>query len=237
MNGVLDIQDIPKMLEWYLAFLFSTTLHEAAHAWTAWKLGDDTARRGGQVTLDPRPHIRREPIGMVVVPLASFWFGGWMIGWASAPFNAYWAVQYPRRAGLMAIAGPLSNLCLALLAGLAIVAGVAIHLFQAPAVLQFGHMTEALNGGWAEILASVLSILLSLNLLLGIFNLLPLPPLDGASMLLLFFNRQTAAKIFGVIRHQTVQFFGIYFAWKWFGYVFRPVQRLVTHLLYPGVFY
>jgi hypothetical protein len=66
-------------IQWYLVFLFSTTLHEASHAFAAMKLGDSTAYEGGQVTLDPLPHIRREPIGTVVVPIISFILGGWMM--------------------------------------------------------------------------------------------------------------------------------------------------------------
>lgn len=58
--------DLLTGIKLYLVFLLSTSFHEAAHAWTAWKLGDDTAHRGGQVTLDPTPHIKRSPIGMEV---------------------------------------------------------------------------------------------------------------------------------------------------------------------------
>jgi len=74
-------------LMWYAVFLFSTVCHEAAHAWSASKLGDDTAKQGGQVSLNPVPHIRREPFGMVLVPLLSWFMGGWLIGWASAPIT------------------------------------------------------------------------------------------------------------------------------------------------------
>ena len=97
---------------WYLIFLFSLVAHEAAHAFTAWRLGDPTARKGGQVTLNPLPHIRREPIGTVAVPLVSYLIGGWMIGWASAPYDPEWARRNPRRAALMSFAGPAANLLL-----------------------------------------------------------------------------------------------------------------------------
>ena len=59
-------------LIWYVAFLFSTTLHEAAHSWAALRMGDPTAYHGGQVTLNPIPHIRRSPVGMVVIPIVAF---------------------------------------------------------------------------------------------------------------------------------------------------------------------
>ena len=72
---------------WFVAFLFSTTVHEAMHALVAWKGGDPTAYHGGQVTLSPIPHIRREPIGMLAVPLLTAMTKGWAIGWASAPYD------------------------------------------------------------------------------------------------------------------------------------------------------
>src|SRR5688572_28447957 len=72
---------------WYPVFVFSTTCHEAAHAWVAHRGGDHTAYADGLVSLDPLPHIRRSPMGMVVIPIIPFLMGGWMIGWASVPLN------------------------------------------------------------------------------------------------------------------------------------------------------
>src|SRR6267378_8641055 len=86
----------------YVVFLFSTTCHEAAHSLVAKWGGDLTAAEGDQVTLNPIPHIRRSPVGMVVIPILSFLLGGWMIGWASAPFDPNWQRQYPRRSAWMA---------------------------------------------------------------------------------------------------------------------------------------
>ena len=85
-------------LIWYVVFLFSTTCHEASHSLAAKLGGDLTAFHGGQVTLNPVPHVRREPFGMVLVPLLSFVLGGWMIGWASAPYGSF-------------LAGALSQTC------------------------------------------------------------------------------------------------------------------------------
>src|SRR3974390_2779791 len=117
---------------YYLVFLFSTTCHEAAHALVAKLGGDTTAAEGGQVSLNPIPHIRRSPFGMVLVPIASYLLGGWMIGWASAPFNPEWQRQYPRRAGWMALAGPAANFSLMVLAGIAIRVGLLAGYFQPP---------------------------------------------------------------------------------------------------------
>ena len=84
----------------YIVFLLSVTAHEAAHAWAGWKLGDDTAYLGGQVTLDPLPHIRREPIGMVVVPIVALMYIGFPIGYASAPYNPLWAQRLSQARGV-----------------------------------------------------------------------------------------------------------------------------------------
>ena len=93
---------------WYVVFLFSITMHEAAHAWVALRGGDPTAALSGQVTLDPRPHIRREPFGTVVVPILTYFTLGWMMGWASAPYDPAWADRYLRE--LRAITGPHADL-------------------------------------------------------------------------------------------------------------------------------
>ena len=75
---------------WYIVFLFSTTCHEGAHSLAAHLGGDSTAFRGGQGTLNPLPHIRREPFRTVVVPILSYLVANWMIGWASAPYDSAW---------------------------------------------------------------------------------------------------------------------------------------------------
>ena len=168
--------DLASGLVYYVVFLFSTTLHEAAHAWAAMRGGDLTAYHGGQVSLDPRPHIRREPFGMVILPIASVLLSGWPFGFASAPYDPRWAMQHPKRAGWMALAGPASNLLLVLLALLAIRAGDALGVFTAPESVTFGRIVVATHAGIWSGIAFLLSVFLSLNLLLGAFNLLPVPP-------------------------------------------------------------
>lgn len=79
--------EIATGLAFFAVFLFSTTLHEAAHAWAALRGGDPTAYAGGQVSLDPMPHIRREPFGMIVLPLLTSVTIGWPMGYASAPYD------------------------------------------------------------------------------------------------------------------------------------------------------
>src|SRR3954463_10630624 len=110
------MHQLADLVIWYLVFVFSTTCHEAAHAFVAYRGGDPTAYAGGHVSLDPLPHIRRSPMGMVVIPVLTFLLNGSMIGWASVPVNPTWARAHPRRAALMALMGPLTNLSLALVA-------------------------------------------------------------------------------------------------------------------------
>src|SRR5499427_6812021 len=109
---------------WFVAFLFSTTVHEAMHALVAWKGGDPTAYHGGQVSLSPIPHIRREPVGMLIVPLLTALTQGWAMGWASAPYDPVWAERHPRRAAVMAAAGPVGNFMVAIAAFVVIKIGL-----------------------------------------------------------------------------------------------------------------
>jgi len=128
----MDTPDIALGAIWYLAFLFSTTCHEAAHALVAKWGGDLTAFEGGQVTLNPVPHIMRSPFGMVVMPILSYVLGGWMIGWASAPYDPSWQRRHPHRSAWMALAGPAANFTLMLLSAGAIRTGIALGRFIPP---------------------------------------------------------------------------------------------------------
>jgi Zn-dependent protease len=222
---------------WYLAFLFSTTVHEASHALVALRLGDDTAARGGQVTLDPIPHIRREPLGMVIVPIISFLMGGWMIGWASAPYDPGWANRNPKRAALMAVAGPASNLLLCLTAALLIRLGIRAGCFDAPATITMTHIVAANRGGAWELAAVLCSVFFYLNLLLFAFNLIPLPPLDGSSVPLLFLSDDAAQKYTAFSRSPGMAMVGMILAWQFFGAFAPHLHDWAIHLLYPGIQY
>ena len=219
---------------WFAAFLFSTTVHEACHALVAWRLGDPTAYHGGQVSLNPWPHIRREPFGMVLMPLLSYSAGRWMIGWASAPYDPLWAARHPRRAGAMALAGPLGNLTLLGLATLGIRIGNATGAFIPPASIDFAHLTGAPGGGTAEALAALLSVFFSLNLILFLFNLLPMPPLDGSGVLLLLMPEELGRRWQTVMRHPLLSLVGILVAWRLFPLLFGPTFRMALRVLYPA---
>lgn len=228
---------LEKGFLWYAVFLFSTILHEAAHAFAAFKLGDTTAYEGGQVSLNPIPHIRREIVGTVVVPIVSFFMSGWMIGWASTPYDPRWALAYPRRSALMALAGPLSNLLLVLVSVAVIRAGLAHGVFEAPFKLTFSHVVEATSEGFTPFLCTLLSVFFSLNLLLCVFNLMPLPPLDGSGIIPLVLGDNGARRYMEFIRHPSFAFWGLFAAWKLFDLIFHPIHLQVINLLYPGVEY
>jgi len=206
----------------YVVFLFSTTCHEASHALVAKIGGDSTAALGGQVSLNPIPHIRRSPFGMVVFPLLSFFLsGGGMIGWASAPYDPLWERRHPRRAGWMALAGPAANFTLMLLSVLALRGGRMFHLFQRDAVT-----------GAPSLLGITLGVIFSLNLLLGTFNLLPVPPLDGSTGIMVFMSERSAQSYLDKIRGNNFAMAGILVALVVFREVYPIVQGMAMRLFF-----
>lgn len=233
----MDVTLILQGVLWYLVFLFSTTFHEASHAWAALKLGDPTAYEGGQVTLNPWPHIRREVFGTVVVPILSFAFAGWMIGWASAPYDPRWAQRWPRRSALMSVAGPAANLLLVAVAVIGIRGGLLAGVFEPPQRLTFTQVVGAVDPSWQGA-AMVVSVLFTLNLLLFLFNLIPVPPLDGSGALGLVLPEDTMRGYQRLLWGQPMlSLLGIIIAWRIFDHVFGPLFRVVIGWLYPGVQY
>jgi Zn-dependent protease len=233
LDATMSPLQIRDGLLWFLAFLFSTTVHEAAHALAALRGGDPTAYEGGQVSLSPIPHIKREPIGMLVVPLLTALTRGWAIGWASAPFDPRWAERHPRRAALMAAAGPAGNFSLAILAFIALRVGLATGYFVPPAALSLNHLVAAASdGAAATILAQALSVMLMLNALLGTFNLLPLPPLDGASAVVILLPERLADRFRHAMRSPQFSLFGLLIAWRLFPVIADPITDTVVRLLY-----
>lgn len=231
----MDPQFITTGLIWYIVFLFSTTCHEGAHALVAKLGGDPTAFHGGQVSLNPLPHIQRSPMGLVAIPLLTYILPPhWMIGWASAPYDPSWQYRYPRRAAWMALAGPAANFTLMIIAGVAIHVGTAAGYFRMPESAGFTHVTEAAVPGYAGFAATSLSILFVLNLLLGTFNLLPVPPLDGNTGIVLFMSKERALRFLEWTRTQGYGMAGLLLAWVLFDKVFDFVFRAALAVLYPG---
>ena len=217
---------------WYIVFLFSLTCHEAAHALVAKWGGDPTASRGGQVTLNPIPHMRREVFGTIIMPILSYAVGGWMIGWASAPYDPRWRDRHPLRAAWMALAGPLANVTLVLIAAVAIRVLILTGILAEPDRVGFTHVVDAAAPGAAEGVAFLVSILFSLNLLLALFNLIPVPPLDGSSAIGLVLGENGARRFAAMTRNPTLAIVGLLLCWQVFPYIFRPLFWMSLRWLY-----
>jgi Zn-dependent protease len=158
----------PERIAWGLTYfvvlLFSLSVHESAHAWIALRMGDDTAARQGRVTLNPLSHI--DPVGTVLIPLLQiFWGGVPLLGWARPTPVSGRNFRNPARSHvLVSGAGPLSNLLLAVLFTAALFLGLRSGVRESEPAMAL------LNTG------------IQMNVVLALFNLVPLPPLDGSSV-------------------------------------------------------
>jgi Zn-dependent protease len=225
---------LPDLICWYVVFVFSLVAHEAGHALTAWKLGDATAYAGGQVTLNPIPHMRQEPFGTIVLPLLSFVTQGWMIGWATTPINRLWALSNPRRSALVAAAGPLVNLIILVLSFVLIRFFLAHGDFVRPAepVVRLQSIVAGASPGPWMIAAELLSIAYALNLILFFFNLIPVPPLDGGSIIKLFLPSSIQQGYARLLAAPGTSMLGLLVAWVFFPRFFGPVIRQSVELIY-----
>jgi Zn-dependent protease len=170
----------------FVVLLFALSLHESAHGWMASRLGDQTARMLGRITLNPIKHI--DPVGTVMLPLVAMFTGVPLIGWAKpTPVNTRNFKNFVRDDILTTVAGPASNV-LAAVASLVMlivivkVSGGGRILVQAIAMGGFGGLNQPVMAAYpvAYPLALIFFIGVILNLFLAAFNLLPLPPLDGS---------------------------------------------------------
>jgi Zn-dependent protease len=220
------------LILWFVVFLISLSFHEAAHAWTSDKFGDYTGRYQGRITLNPIAHI--DPLGTILIPLMSFLGPNMpMFGWAK-PVDVNPLLWRDRKKAsiLVSAAGPASNLVLAAIAfviiKLLLVGGV---LYPSPN--GFINLVAPMPGQptLMEPIAKMLSVMLTLNIGLGIFNLIPIPPLDGSHVLEALLPPERAeayAQIrpFGPIILIALLWLGV------LGFIFIPVYRLVLTLLF-----
>lgn len=217
--------DIRLILIEAFVILFAITVHEAAHAWTANRLGDPTAAAKGRVSLNPLVHI--DLIGTIILPAFLIYMsvrtGGQtpVFGWAKpVPFNPY-NLRHPRKDGLwISFAGPLANLTAAL---------GAVALFQG---LGFDHVrifASQLNQPIVG-LAVLLRAFVTINISLAFFNLIPVPPLDGSGILAGLLPERLAAK-FDMLRPYSFILLIILIYSRLFDLIFVPVHRFIELLL------
>jgi len=234
----MDPQTLALFPLWYAAFLLSLTCHEAGHALVARWGGDDTAYLSGQVTLNPWPHIRREPLGTILVPILTYFTGStrWMMGWASAPYDPSWEDRNPLRAAAMSAAGPAANFILFAIAFTILKVGLQAGVWIAPLDdLSLDRLVAAGPGaaGVVDAAGRFLSVVMGLNLILGVFNLMPFPPLDGVSVLAgiappirALYQKLRAFPAIGIV--------GVIVAWRVSPYVVGPVLRAAVRALLNG---
>ena len=197
--------DLQTLLIWIIPVLFAITLHEAAHGWTASKFGDHTAKMMGRVTLNPVKHI--DPVGTILVPAALLIMSvGFIFGWAKpVPIN-FQALRSPKSDMIwVALAGPSANLIMAI--GWLLIFFLATNMN----ILILQRMADA-------------GILI--NILLAIFNLLPIPPLDGSRVISALLPNPLAYKYNQLEQYGFVILIGL----MWFGgfsYIVLPIVRLV----------
>lgn len=157
---------------------------------------------------------------MLIIPIAAFIFLQQMIGWASAPYDPAWERRYPKRAALMALAGPATNFMLMIVGALGL---WTLGWLRFP-------------GEGIGFLVAVLFAMFRLNLLLGVFNLLPVPPLDGSAGIMIFMSESTAQRYLDWLRESSYARLGLLVGLLAFRYLYGPIEAIATNLLLRGHF-
>ncbi len=186
----MDIEQIILIAFYLVTLFFSIILHEIAHGVMAMWLGDHTARLAGRLSLDPIRHI--DPIGTIILPLAMFFTTGFVFGWAKpVPYNPYALRGGKWGEVLVAFAGPFTNFSIALIAS---ILGMLIPIsFDAKWMIignieNWSELSVLVAGSPASVLFTVCIMFIYWNVLLGVFNLIPIPPLDGSKLLFYFID-------------------------------------------------
>lgn len=180
---------LTRIVIWAVPVLFSIVVHEVSHGWVAYKLGDDTAKRLGRLTLNPVSHI--DIMGTVILPLMMILLGGPVFGWAKpVPFNPYnFNPKHNVKNGIMfvALAGPCSNIILAFIASFIFVG--AQTFFSGSG--SFGYF----------VINQFAQALIFINLILAFINIVPIPPLDGSKVLMRFLPPRYEAQLYKLERY------------------------------------
>ena len=171
-----NIYFIKQLAIWTIPTLYAITLHEVAHGWAANMLGDKTAFMLGRLSLNPFKHI--DPVGTVLVPIILLFLGGFIFGWAKpVPVNDHAFKNSKRDMALVALAGPMANLLMAIFWALMVKLSIILH----------GHHIS-----YYIILEQVGHAGIIINLVIGWLNLLPIPPLDGSTVVYSVISRRMA---------------------------------------------
>jgi len=222
--------DVGSVVIQFAVLLFSLSLHEAAHAWMADRCGDHTARSLGRVTLNPAAHI--DPIGTLLFPLLQFFTNLPLIGWAKpVPINPVHLRHPGKDQMLVSLAGPGANL-LAAATAFVLLAVMKVSVPQTGSLIAQMSMGMALprQGAIFVPLLGILFFLLVINLALALFNLLPIPPLDGHWVLYELLPYNSARALARVGSYGTVLLYGLMILGV-LRYVFLPVHWTLMLLL------
>ncbi len=211
--------------------LFSISFHESSHAFAALQFGDTTARDAGRISLNPIRHI--DPVGSILLPLLLYLFSGLIFGAAKPTPVDLRNTRDPRLANLVvSAAGPASNF---FLAALGLLAFALIRRVQPEAMVDLIGALQPQGARFASgALAPITYILfffVLVNVMLGVFNLLPIPPLDGSGVLLSL-GGAPVARVFAVIRPFGFLILILLIATPVLGNIFRPIQGVVLRLIF-----
>jgi Zn-dependent protease len=210
-----ELTTVQRIAVWVIPVLFAITVHEVAHGWVARRLGDPTAFMLGRLTLNPIKHI--DPVGTVLVPLALLMLGGFVFGWAK-PVPVTWEnLRHPKRdMALVAAAGPGANLVMALLWALAMKLGMLLEGSVDAVAIPLIYM------GFAGI---------TINLVLMVLNLLPLPPLDGGRVVAGLLPGRLSWQFGRLEPYGLIILLGLLFM-GWLGHLLWPPVRLLQGLIF-----
>lgn len=216
-------QLIPQLVIYMVVLLLAISAHEAAHAWMSYKFGDDTARLLGRITLNPLAHT--DPIGTLLIPIVGFIFGAMgggrlpLIGWGKpTPVNPLRWRQKDLANVMVSVAGILANLLIAIIA------------FTIIKVLLVTRGFYSIPEGLREPVLLFLEFLLTMNISLAVFNLLPFPPLDGSKILETFLP-SSMQPILETLERYGYLILMVLIYMGFFGAIIRPVLNFVYSLL------
>ncbi len=212
--------------------LFAVSFHESAHAWTALKFGDTTARDLGRISLNPIRHI--DPIGSVLVPILLYVFSGFIFGAAKPTPVDLRRTKNPRLANLaVSAAGPVSNF---LLAGIGILLLKIIQASDRSAIVNLYHAVfdNRFGSGTLAPITYVLFIFVVVNVSLAVFNLLPIPPLDGSGVVVSLVGAP-AVRLYATLAPFGFLILILLIATPVLGTIFRPVLIVVYRIVFGGL--